>query len=411
MLGGGGGQLPVFPVVRGSSNLLREKNGLPRRLRTAYTNTQLLELEKEFHFNKYLCRPRRIEIAASLDLTERQIVSVVLRRLTPPCVCPGRGAQVKVWFQNRRMKHKRQTLSKSGDDEDSKDAPGGGGRSKADEKKSCQGCDLPSDLPGLAGLNNNNSSFNNNSSSGASSVASSLSQAHEEDSRSRDGSATPLGVAGPGGGGGGGGLGATTGTSSLAGRGKPPPPGAASDVNVKVEAGIQSPPCLTARTPAGGLAPGALGPGPGPGAAKEAADVVVKPPRGSGGSLTPSLPGTPHAAPQQASPQGGPQGGAAGPGPGPGPGAQTPQGVAGGGYHQPRPRSSPAAAQAPAPAAARFPGPNAMFQFALLCTIWWKKGTIHDNMPNICAFRKYVDVKHFVMDRSMHLDEALHVKA
>ncbi|XP_032664136.1 homeobox protein Hox-A2-like [Odontomachus brunneus] len=57
-----------------------------KRTRTAYTSTQLLHLEREFQNGRYLCRTRRIQISASLNLTEKQI---------------------KVWFQNRRMKHKK----------------------------------------------------------------------------------------------------------------------------------------------------------------------------------------------------------------------------------------------------------------------------------------------------------------
>ncbi|XP_060231820.1 homeobox protein H90-like [Meriones unguiculatus] len=58
-----------------------------RRTRTLYTRAQRLELEKEFLFSRYISRPRRVELARSLSLTEKH---------------------VKVWFQNRRMRWKRE---------------------------------------------------------------------------------------------------------------------------------------------------------------------------------------------------------------------------------------------------------------------------------------------------------------
>ncbi|NWH80969.1 CDX2 protein, partial [Piaya cayana] len=56
------------------------------KYRVVYTDHQRLELEKEFHYSRYITIRRKAELASNLGLSERQ---------------------VKIWFQNRRAKERK----------------------------------------------------------------------------------------------------------------------------------------------------------------------------------------------------------------------------------------------------------------------------------------------------------------
>ncbi|KAF0765156.1 homeobox protein engrailed-like ceh-16 [Aphis craccivora] len=64
-------------------------SGKSKRVRTIFTPEQLERLEMEFERQQYMVGPERLYLAHTLQLTE---------------------AQVKVWFQNRRIKWRKQHL-------------------------------------------------------------------------------------------------------------------------------------------------------------------------------------------------------------------------------------------------------------------------------------------------------------
>nr|XP_975046.1 PREDICTED: homeobox protein Nkx-2.5-like [Tribolium castaneum] len=86
----------LHPQVTSSKTELRKsgRQRSKRKPRVLFSQAQVYELERRFKQQKYLSAPEREQMAQGLKLTP---------------------TQVKIWFQNRRYKSKRQTVPKHDD--------------------------------------------------------------------------------------------------------------------------------------------------------------------------------------------------------------------------------------------------------------------------------------------------------
>ncbi|XP_067833508.1 homeobox protein not2-like [Heptranchias perlo] len=78
-----------YPLAKPGVPAFKSKVGKSKRVRTIFTHEQLARLEKEFARQQYMVGSERFLLASALQLNE---------------------SQVKVWFQNRRIKWRKQSL-------------------------------------------------------------------------------------------------------------------------------------------------------------------------------------------------------------------------------------------------------------------------------------------------------------